>query len=108
MRVNQGETSVKSGIGACFTFLLFMVLLVYSAQKTSILIAKGDTRVNEYDIPYHFDIDHEFGYDDGFNVAFFFGNIYNPQTFDRSYGHFNVTLYEWGLTEDNIIYTRET
>ena len=63
MRVKDGENSVKSGIGACFTLLLFIVILVYSLQKVQILYSKSDTQVREHVVPYYFDNTYEFGYE---------------------------------------------
>ena len=62
-------------------------------QKASILISKGDTRVNEYTVPYYFDNEYEFTNEDGFNVAFSFTNLLWPATFDSSFGHFEVYLH---------------
>ena len=74
MRVKDGESSVKSSLGTCFTLQLFIVILVYSLQKVSILVGKSDTRVNTHFVPYYFDSDYEFGFEDGFNLAFYYDN----------------------------------
>ena len=97
LRLGNSQSSVKSTVGGLFTLLLFLIILIYSLQKTSILINKSDTRVNEYKVPYYFDNDYELTFDKGFNLAFAFTNVFNPSLFDRSYGHFSVNFVSYEI-----------
>ena len=103
MRVKDGESSVKSSLGTCFTLQLFIVILVYSLQKVSILASKSDTRVNEHIVPYYFDSDFEFGFEDGFNLAFFFFNGTNflDKNEMKSFGQFEVSLESWAVNVED-------
>ena len=92
-------SSVKSGVGASFSLLLFIVLLAYSLQKLLILMGKGDTRVNSFFVPDYFDETYEFGYENGFSVAFGYYNVFDPGLIDKSYGEIEVFLSGWKLSE---------
>ena len=56
--------------------------------------------MSEYQVPYYFDSDDEFKFENGFNLAFGFTNLYNPTLFDRSYGHFSVNYLVFGIDEN--------
>ena len=69
MRLPEGETSVSSPTGILCSVVLFIVLIGYAIQKTSILISKRDIDINIFDVPFYFDSEESFGYEDGLNVA---------------------------------------
>ena len=57
-----------------------------------ILISKNDASMNVYDVPYYFSNEFEFGYEQGFNLAFSFTNPLLPSPLDASFAHFEVFL----------------
>ena len=57
--------------------------------------------MNVYEVPFHFNNQVKFGYKDGFNLAFSFTDVTNPQLLDKKHGHFKAELIKWKFNNKN-------
>ena len=80
MSMDKGKSSLGTFKGAICTLFMFLIILAYAVQKTSILINKGDTNLKNNRLEDNFDLwEPMTGKDDGIFFAFLVYNPSNPK-----------------------------
>ena len=69
MLIDDGRDGLPSKLGALFSILLLILMLIYTGYKISILQGKKDIDIVQAVKENHFDSSHVFGAEQGLNLA---------------------------------------
>ena len=98
MKLDGGQSHLKSWMGSLCTLIILIVVIAYSVQKMDVLINKKDVNVLSTIHKLYFDEDYTFCYENGLNLAVAF-TAYDDQqewVLDRRYGELVFQAYTWG------------
>ena len=103
MKLDQGQDSLPSKMGAISSLFVISLLLVYTYYKFTIMDRKKDVDILSAVRENHFGLDHVFGNDQGLNIAVAVFQPFDPSTLmqlDHSYGRIRFQKFFWGPTEN--------
>ena len=103
MRIDRENFMLQSSLGTLCSVILFLLMIAFSAYKITILESRDFVDILESVEINHFDSDHVFSYNQGFNIAV---GVFSPfdartmQPIDPSYGKIGFYKRTWGQNED--------
>ena len=95
MHLDKGQDALTSKVGALCSLLLFVVMIVYTGYKISIMNGKKNIDIIQAVKENHFDESHVFGVKQGLNLAVGIYSSHDPSTYqhlDPSYGRVKFSL----------------
>lgn len=104
----DGETDVlQTYSGSLCTLLILAVSVLYTVQKSFVLIERKDVDVLSTTLDSFFDENYVFNYQNGFNVAVAFSGFTNEAEYelDPSYGKLTFNAFQWGIYPNGTIYS---
>ena len=99
MNLDKGQSTLPSKTGTVSSFLLVILLIVYTYYKFDIMLGKKDVDIISAVKENYFKPEYTFGAKQGFNIAVAVLNPYDPSSYkqlDRSYGHVRFKKFSWG------------
>ena len=103
MHLDAGQDVLPSKIGALCSILLFVVMIVYTGYKISILDGKKSIDIIQAVKENHFDDNHIFTSNQGLNIAIGIYSASDPRThelLDQTYGRVRFNRVEVKTSED--------
>ena len=89
LKLDQGQDTLPSKMGAFFTIMLGVILLGFTYYKYDIMQTRKDVDILSAIKTDHFGPDYKFGFEQGLNVAVAVFNPFDPSSFqhlDHTYG----------------------
>ena len=90
MNLDQGQGSLPSKMGTVSSFLLFVILVIYTYFKCGIMVDKKAVNILSAVKQDYFEPEYTFGSKQGLNIAVAVFDPFDPSGYrrlDRSYGH---------------------
>ena len=102
MKIDRGHSIISTTVGAIFSIILFIVVGLYTLQKTNIMINKTDDYVMTSIEDSFFSLDYSFGFEQGFNIAVAFTAFDNEKEdiLRPDIGRIVYRQYAWGVDAD--------
>ena len=69
MKIDKGHSIMTTSVGSVFSIILFIIVGMYTFQKTNIMMRRTDDYVMTSKQDSFFSLDDSFGYEQGFNIA---------------------------------------
>ena len=98
MKIDKGHSIMLTSVGSIFSIILFIIVGLYTYQKSNIMIRRTDDHVMTSIQDSFFDLDYKFDYEHGLNIAAAFTafddekeNILSPDI-----GQIVFKQYHWG------------
>ena len=89
MQMDQGKSKIGTSFGAICTLFMAVIILLYTVRKTSILIRKEDTNLQQARLENNFDLSQSMtGAEDGIFFAFYVSNL-----FKEKYRYLDTSFY---------------
>ena len=106
---NEGESHLRSYMGAFCSILLIFVVLIYSYQKFDVFLARKDVDILSAVNDFHFTDDDIFSYKNGLNIAVAFTAYDSEESWilDETYGELVFNSFSWGPREEDGTYFEE-
>ena len=89
IQIDESRSSLPSKLGTFCSFVLLICLIAYAGYKASVLERKQSVDILTAVVEDYYDDSYVFGADQGFNIAVYVVNPFDPTTFqalDPTYG----------------------
>lgn len=87
--MDEGKSKIGTSFGAICTLFMAVIILAYTARRTSILIRKEDTNLQQARLENNFDLTQSMtGAEDGIFFAFYVSNL-----FKEKYRYLDTSFY---------------
>ena len=99
MKIDKGHSIMLTSVGSIFTFILFIIVGLYTYQKTNIMIGRTDDHVMTSIQDSFFDLDYKFDYKHGLNIAAALTAFDDEKenTLSPDIGRIVFKQYHWGV-----------
>ena len=98
---SKGSSSLATGAGAFFSFLLLLMTATYGLNKFEILLRRKDVDILSTIQDSYFDVESTFGAAQGFNFAV--GLLGQREPLDEAIASWDISSFEWAPNDDGRI-----